>query len=166
MEEINTEGFDSCIVSTTPPTRVLHQVVVELAKRWPRILGHLSNGIGDADHRDFSADTLPSAAEFDREENWIHVMRDEAMERHVDEVCLAPMDDGEGAVQLLSTHYSWSSLLPRVILPPKYDEQDAWEGRLCCPSLYFYEITTPMDPADHPFSREIYELVLRLCRAS
>jgi len=165
MEETNTEGFDSRIVSTTPPTRVLHQAIVELAKRWPLILGSVSSGMGSADHRDFSADTLPSASELDRDQNWIHVMRDEAMDRHVDEMCLAPMADGEGAVQLLSTRYNWSPLLPRVTLPAKYEEQDEWEGQLCCPRLYFYEVTTPMDPADHPFSREIYELVLRLCRA-
>jgi hypothetical protein len=165
MEDVNTEGFDSCIVSTTPPTRVLHQALLELAKRWPRIRGHLWDQVaGNSAHRDFSSDTLPSASELDRASNWIHVNRDEVMERHVDEVCLAPMSDGEGAVQLLSTHYNWSLLLPRVTLPPKHENQDAWEGLLCCPNLYSYTVTTPMDPAEHPFSRDIYDLVLRLCR--
>lgn len=149
-------GWDTIVWSTTPPSRVLHDALVELSAMWPSMRGWIERG-----NRDFSAGSIPSPDDFDAAENTLLVVRDEAMAQHRDEEGQVPMEDGEGPLSFFSSFHTGSLLDVTV-----HDaDGDDWRAHLACPSVYQYTIVTPSDPKTEPFSKKIFELLTRACLA-
>jgi len=157
------ESHDEVIFTLMPPRKVYARFLSALRLRWPGAL--FSVGWNTTKFIQWSGPKLEKLLARRRE---LFVVRDREMEEFFLKNAFLAGADGEGAFGVLVRErrdviFKLGEIDQLQVRDPGLGKVDPYPGWLCSPSVWEVTVMTVEDPAEHEFSKWVFDAVVGAC---
>jgi hypothetical protein len=157
-------GWDTVIYTFERPGKVIRRILDAVLVRWPKALVLDDPKVGCVAARSLGDDHLT------RERvDWI-LLRDQAMDGHMEKHAYALMADGDGPFGLLvrkrcAVEFRFENLAELQVTDekPRVGQIDPYPAWLCSPVVFEVSVVTPDDPGKQPFCAWACRVVREAC---